>query len=106
VAPIWYACQCSSSVLLIVDIESLSPAAQDSGAMMRHDVLEVNQYFLSGLKSSSLDKWFLGPLPTFENDDLIRAANGSLRDTLDDASVFINGAPLKWQQVRLVLLYA
>jgi anaphase-promoting complex subunit 4 len=74
--------------------------------MMRHDVLEVNQYFLSGLKSSPLDKWFLGPFPTFQNEDLVRVANGSLRDILDDVSVFINGAPLKWQQVRFIPLYA
>lgn len=36
----------------------------------RHDILEVNQYFMSGLTESSIDKWFTGPVPSFKRVDL------------------------------------
>lgn len=36
----------------------------------KHDLLEVNEYFMSGLVVSSIDKWFMGPLPQFTPADL------------------------------------
>lgn len=36
----------------------------------RHDLLEVNQYFMSGLVGSDLDAWFKGPAPQFYTVDL------------------------------------
>jgi anaphase-promoting complex subunit 4 len=36
----------------------------------KHDVLEVNNYFMSGLVVSSIDKWFMGPVPRFTMQDL------------------------------------
>lgn len=36
----------------------------------RHDILEVNQYFMSGLTESSIDRWFTGPVPSFKSADL------------------------------------
>ncbi|KAF7436837.1 hypothetical protein PC9H_003670 [Pleurotus ostreatus] len=36
----------------------------------RYDVLEVNNYFMSGLQASPIDKWFVGPIPTFTPEDL------------------------------------
>ncbi|KAF9270239.1 hypothetical protein L218DRAFT_22909 [Marasmius fiardii PR-910] len=32
---------------------------------IQHDILEVNQYLMSGLESSSIDKWFIGAVPNF-----------------------------------------
>ncbi|KAG5652103.1 hypothetical protein H0H81_006323, partial [Sphagnurus paluster] len=36
----------------------------------RHDILEVNNYFVSGLSPSSIDKWFTGPIPHLSSEDL------------------------------------
>ncbi|KAG5221888.1 nucleolar DEAD-box protein required for synthesis of 60S ribosomal [Salix suchowensis] len=36
----------------------------------RYDVLEVNNYFMSGLQVSPIDKWFVGPIPSFTPEDL------------------------------------
>ena len=44
-----------------------SDAHKQSG---RHDLLEVNDYMMSGLVVSSIDKWFMGPVPTFMPTDL------------------------------------
>ncbi|KAJ6604670.1 anaphase-promoting complex, cyclosome, subunit 4-domain-containing protein [Mycena vulgaris] len=37
----------------------------DYHSHLRHDTLEVNNYFMSGLVVSSIDKWFMGPVPQF-----------------------------------------
>ncbi|KAJ7181678.1 anaphase-promoting complex, cyclosome, subunit 4-domain-containing protein [Mycena crocata] len=37
---------------------------------LRHDTLEVNNYFMSGLVVSSIDKWFMGPVPQFNAREL------------------------------------
>lgn len=42
----------------------------NDGNIPRHDLLEVNNYFISGLPSSSIDKWFSGPIPQFQPSDL------------------------------------
>lgn len=34
------------------------------------DMLEVNEYLMSGLAVSSIDKWFMGPVPSFQPADL------------------------------------
>ena len=36
----------------------------------RHDPLDVNDYLMSGLVVSSIDKWFMGPVPQFSLEDL------------------------------------
>nr|GAT44205.1 DEAD-domain-containing protein [Mycena chlorophos] len=35
----------------------------------RHDTLEVNNYLTAGLVVSSIDKWFMGPVPQFNPQD-------------------------------------
>ncbi|KAG0708880.1 anaphase-promoting complex, cyclosome, subunit 4-domain-containing protein [Suillus ampliporus] len=35
-----------------------------------HDILEVNHYLMSGLKTSQIDRWFTGPAPQFDPGDL------------------------------------
>ncbi|KAG7099237.1 hypothetical protein E1B28_001101 [Marasmius oreades] len=37
---------------------------------IQHDILEVNQYLMSGLESSSIDKWFIGVVPSFSLQEL------------------------------------
>lgn len=44
--------------------------SNDNNATPRHDILEVNNYFISGLVVSSIDKWFMGPVPQFSARDL------------------------------------
>lgn len=36
----------------------------------RHDILEVNQYFISGLTGSTIDVWFTGSVPSFTATEL------------------------------------
>ncbi|KAJ7169881.1 anaphase-promoting complex, cyclosome, subunit 4-domain-containing protein [Mycena filopes] len=53
---------------------------------LRHDVLEVNNYFMSGLVVSSIDKWFMGPVPQFNPRELgIGDSNIKLRTTIEQA---------------------
>ncbi len=49
--------------------------------------LEVNNYFMSGLTSSCLDKWFAGPTPHFKRADLGIAdyKHDTLKEALDAA---------------------
>lgn len=35
-----------------------------------HDILEVNHYLMSGLKTSQIDRWFTGSAPQFDPGDL------------------------------------
>lgn len=51
------------------EIASTNPA-NDTHAIPRHDILEVNAYLMSGLVVSSIDKWFIGPVPQFTPRDL------------------------------------
>ncbi|KAF7320323.1 DEAD-domain-containing protein [Mycena kentingensis (nom. inval.)] len=52
----------------------------------RHDTLEVNNYLTAGITVSSIDKWFMGPAPRFNPEDLgIFAGVGDLRSTLEQA---------------------
>ncbi|EMD42038.1 hypothetical protein CERSUDRAFT_42528 [Gelatoporia subvermispora B] len=37
---------------------------------LRHDILEVNDYMMSGLVASPIDKWFMGPVPQLLPKDL------------------------------------
>ncbi|EIN13727.1 hypothetical protein PUNSTDRAFT_59241 [Punctularia strigosozonata HHB-11173 SS5] len=41
----------------------------------KHDILVVNDYLTAGLIGSPIDKWFVGPVPTFTTEDL----GGSLK---------------------------
>ncbi|KAL0571815.1 hypothetical protein V5O48_010145 [Marasmius crinis-equi] len=53
---------------------------------IQHDILEVNQYLMSGLESSSIDKWFTGAVPGFSLQELGIPAHDLLLSTaLHDA---------------------
>ncbi|KAF5355856.1 hypothetical protein D9756_003780 [Leucocoprinus leucothites] len=51
------------------EIANANPS-NDAHAIPRHDILEANAYLMSGLVVSSIDKWFIGPVPQFTPRDL------------------------------------
>ncbi|PCH33624.1 hypothetical protein WOLCODRAFT_93867 [Wolfiporia cocos MD-104 SS10] len=69
-----------------------TPSDAHNQPIPRHDILEVNDYLMSGLVVSSIDKWFMGPVPGFLPHDLgvperkqdlkamMQKARGVLRD--------------------------
>ena len=76
----------------------------NDGNIPRHDILEVNNYFIDGLGTSSIDKWFTGPVPQFQAADLgiLEYGNGSLADILELARTVANDASqMTWETVRL-----
>ena len=76
----------------------------NDGNIPRHDILEVNNYFINGLAASSIDKWFIGPVPQFHPVDLgiLEYGNGSLADILERARIVVNDpSEMTWQIVRL-----
>ncbi|KAG6857580.1 hypothetical protein H0H87_000179 [Tephrocybe sp. NHM501043] len=48
---------------------SAANPASETAPQPRYDILEVNNYFISGLSSSSIDRWFTGPTPQFSLKD-------------------------------------
>lgn len=65
-------------------------------------MLEVNNYFISGLEESEIDLWFLGSMPSFAPEELgIREHEESIAHALQRA---YNAAKdpnwLEWQAVR------
>lgn len=90
----------STPVLILNDsIEQRAPPLESSRASKsdseaqpaQHDLLEVNEYLVSGLVVSSIDKWFMGPVPQFSAAELglpmaedLSASVQVVRKTLDD----------------------
>ncbi|KAJ3575641.1 hypothetical protein NP233_g977 [Leucocoprinus birnbaumii] len=52
------------------EIANANPSNEAHAIIPRHDILEVNAYLTSGLVVSSIDKWFIGPVPQFTPRDL------------------------------------
>lgn len=77
----------------------------ETHAIPRHDILEVNAYLMSGLVVSSIDKWFIGPAPQFTPRDLgiptadTRPFNLVLEQTRNVAD---DPKALDWQTVGLL----
>ena len=91
-------------VLNKICVEINSVNSPNDGNIPRHDILEVNSYFINGLGTSSIDKWFTGPVPQFQAVDLgiLEHGNGSLADILERARTIVNDASqMTWQIVRL-----
>jgi anaphase-promoting complex subunit 4 len=67
----------------------------------RHDILEVNNYLMSGLLVSSIDKWFMGPVPRFSPRDLgVPGDNQDLHMLLKRAKTVVDDpAQTAWQLV-------
>lgn len=69
----------------------------------RHDILEVNNYLISGLASSEIDAWFDGKLDLFEPHHLgvPTVPSGSLASVIRRAAtVATNPADPAWKEVR------
>lgn len=49
---------------------SAANQSNDTASSPRHDILEVNNYLISGLSPSSIDRWFAGSPPQFSPQDL------------------------------------
>ncbi|CAK5280536.1 unnamed protein product [Mycena citricolor] len=64
---------------------------------LRHDILEVNNYLISGLIVSSIDKWFMGLLPTWSPADCgLAVGNQTLADAIEIARAA--ASHVGWQQ--------
>ncbi|PFH54494.1 hypothetical protein AMATHDRAFT_134140 [Amanita thiersii Skay4041] len=78
----------------------IANTANDSNSVPKHDILEVNNYFMSGLVVSSIDKWFMGPVPSFSPRDLGLPGDGyvGIQDVLEKArSVLDTPGKVTWQ---------
>ena len=90
---------------IFVEVNNVN--SPNDGNIPRHDILEVNNYFIDGLGTSSIDKWFIGPVPQFQAVDLgiLEHGNGSLADILERARTVANDpSQMTWQIVRLPFL--
>ncbi|KAJ7706158.1 anaphase-promoting complex, cyclosome, subunit 4-domain-containing protein [Mycena rosella] len=68
----------------------------DFHPQIRHDTLEVNNYFMSGLVVSSIDKWFMGPVPQFNPQEFgIVNGDAGLRAATEHARTA--AGQTKWQ---------
>jgi anaphase-promoting complex subunit 4 len=68
----------------------------------RFDILQVNEYMMSGLVDSQIDKWFLGPVPKFSAEDFsITGPKANLEEVLERARRVANDpAEIAWRHVR------
>ncbi|KAJ7071011.1 anaphase-promoting complex, cyclosome, subunit 4-domain-containing protein, partial [Mycena amicta] len=79
------------------DAISSTTSTGDFQYQHRHDTLEVNNYLTAGLVVSSLDKWFMGPVPQFNPQDFgVLAGTPDLRSALEQAYTPID--PAAWHQ--------
>jgi hypothetical protein len=82
----------------------IANSSADSGAVPKHDILEVNNYFMSGLVVSSIDKWFMGPVPSFAPRDLGLPGDSysNIASVLEKARLVLNTpGQIAWQAVRI-----
>ncbi|KAF8216223.1 anaphase-promoting complex, cyclosome, subunit 4-domain-containing protein [Mycena galopus ATCC 62051] len=83
-----------------VRAETAANAQPDIHNPLRHDILEVNNYLMSGLVVSSIDKWFMGPVPQFNPQELgIVDGNPTLRITIEQARAAVDQT--KWQATTM-----
>ena len=82
-------------------LETAVVSATETRPQPRHDILEVNNYLMSGLVVSPINKWFLGPVPRFTPRDLgVREGEESLSTVLQQARRAINDpAQTAWRAV-------
>lgn len=85
---------CAENNLINHNGESSPPAP-------RHDFLEVNNYLMSGLVVSPIDKWFMGPVPQFSSQDLgVAPGRHDLNKVMARARrVMDDPEQMAWQQV-------
>lgn len=98
----------SKELLNEVCVEVNNVNSPNDGNIPRHDILEVNNYFINGLGTSSIDKWFIGPVPQFQPVDLgiLEHGNGPLAEILERARTVANDpSQMTWQIVRLPSIF-
>jgi len=69
----------------------------------RYDIMQANEYMISGLVESILDKWFSGQAPKFSLEELgsVGGGTGDLREVMERARKVANDpAGIEWQHVR------
>jgi hypothetical protein len=86
------------------EVAVLSPNNTGTRPAVEHDILEVNNYIMSGLMVSSIDKWFMGPVPRFTPQDLgVPSDDYGLHKALASCHTAINDKTfLEWQGVRIM----
>ncbi|EJD03914.1 uncharacterized protein FOMMEDRAFT_167218 [Fomitiporia mediterranea MF3/22] len=67
----------------------------------RHDILEVNEYLMSGLEKSEIDEWFTGPVPQFSMSSIESTPQmGDLRSVIERARAFLaDPSKLTWPPI-------
>jgi anaphase-promoting complex subunit 4 len=87
---------------------SAANQSNDSASSPRHDILEVNNYLISGLSASSIDRWFTGSAPNFSPQDLgIPGQTDSVTAILEKACTLANDPTgITWKTVCTLLFYA
>ena len=83
--------------------------APDSQAHIppRYDIMQANEYMISGLAESVLDKWFSGQAPKFSLEELgsVGGGTGDLTEIMERARKVANDpAGIEWQHVRSCLM--
>ena len=70
----------------------------------RYDIMQANEYMMSGLVESILDKWFSGQAPKFSLEELgnVGEGTGDLTQVMERARKVANDPTgIEWQHVRL-----
>jgi anaphase-promoting complex subunit 4 len=84
---------------------TLASSSTETRSPPEHDILEVNHYLMSGLKTSQIDRWFTGPAPQFDPGDLGLPRHGTdpnkvLEEALEQAHAALQDAfSTSWQPV-------
>ena len=69
----------------------------------RYDIMQANEYMMSGLAESVLDKWFTGQAPKFSLEELgsVGEGTGDLTEVMERARNVANDPTgIEWQHVR------
>jgi len=79
--------------------------ASDSQANIapRYDIMQANEYMMSGLAESVLDRWFSGQVPKFSLEELgsVGEGTGNLSEVMERARNVANDPTgIEWQHVR------
>ncbi|KAI0094909.1 anaphase-promoting complex, cyclosome, subunit 4-domain-containing protein [Irpex rosettiformis] len=85
-----------------------SPPPTDTNAgplPQKHDLLDVCEYLDSGLVVSSIDKWFIGGLSTFEPSEIHRPAVNGVKAAVAKARVSLKQG-LKWPPLQQTIRQA
>ena len=87
----------SVKIHFVTETTRFSTSDRENSHVARHDILEVNEYLMSGLVVSSIDKWFLGPVPQFSPERIGTPQTGDLHASVDQARQFLaDPSKLRW----------